>query len=407
MDRIPEPVFPSAVFNVARYGGIQQAIDAYAQAGGGTVHVPAGEWNTGPLRLHSRTCLYLDAGAKVYFSDKPEDYLPVVFTRWEGTECYNYSPLIYALDASDVALCGSGTLIGNGAAWWPWRKTRQAAGANALYNAAAAGVPVEQRVYGTVEAALRPSFVQFLRCTRVLIEGVSVIDGPQWTLHPVYCRDVVVRGVNVQTTGPNTDGLNPDSCTNVLIEDSRFSTGDDCIAINAGLNEDGWRVGRPCENIVIRRCTMNGGHGGVVVGSAISGGVRNVCAYDCYITGTMQGLRLKSMRGRGGFVENVWFRHIQIGKVSNEAIQVNMYYEFTTVEPKTQTPTRFTGLHFEDVHCSSAQTGVLLRGLPEQPLEDVTLRDVEATAAQAMVSGDVRGLRMEQVDLHSPMQPPA
>lgn len=399
MDRIPEPDIPPEQFRAEKYPTIQQAINACAEAGGGTVIVPEGEWYTGPLHLRSHIRLCIEKGARVRFFDRPEDYLPVVFTRWEGTECYNYSPLVYAIDETDVALCGEGTLIGSGEAWWPWKKT-QAAGANAVYHAAAEGVRVEQRVYGTTEAALRPSFVQFIRCSRVLVEKVRLLDGPQWTLHPVYCRDVIVRGIEIHTTGPNTDGLNPDSCSNVLIEDSCFSTGDDCVAINSGLNEDGWRVNRPCENVVIRRCTMTGGHGGIVVGSAISGGVRNVCAYDCSITGTMQGLRLKSMRGRGGAVENVWFRHIRIWNVSHEAIQVNMYYEFTTVEPKTQTPSCFAKLHFADIKAGDAATGIMLKGLPEQPLQDITLQDVEVTAQQAMTCSDVSGLELERVILH-------
>lgn len=399
MDRIPEPIFPNAVFSATAYPTIQQAIDACVQAGGGTVEIPAGEWHTGPLRLGSRLRLLVKRGARVIFSDDPADYLPVVFTRWEGTECYNYAPLIYALDAADVALCGGGTLVGGGASWWGWKK-EQVSGSNALYDAAAAGIPVEQRVFGTGEAALRPSFVQFVRCTRVLVEGITLLEGPQWTLHPVYCGDVIVRGVHVQTTGPNTDGFNPDSCRNVLIEDCFFSTGDDCIAINSGLNEDGWRVARPCENIVIRRCMMTGGHGGIVVGSAISGGARNIYANDCSITGTMQGLRLKSMRGRGGIVEDVWFHHIHIGTVSHEAIQVNMFYEYSTVMPKAKVPSCFRGLHFSDVRCESAKVGIALRGLPEQNLQDIELRDVEVKAQQAMLCTDVSGLTMERVALY-------
>lgn len=400
MERIPEPVLPRAVFSAAEYPTIQQAIDACVKAGGGTVEIPAGEWHTGPLRLNNRVRLLVQYHATVIFSDEPSDYLPVVLTRWEGTECYNYTPLIYAVDASDVAVCGSGTLVGSGARWWGW-KQKQGLGANSLYDAAAAEIPVEERVYGTAEAALRPSFIQFLRCTRVLVEGITLLDGPQWTLHPVYCSDVIIRSVKVRTTGPNTDGLNPDSCRGVLVEDSTFSTGDDCVAINSGLNEDGWRVAVPCENIVIRRCQMTAGHGGIVIGSAISGGARNICAYDCSITGTMQGLRLKSMRGRGGIVENVWFRNIEIGTVSHEAIQVNMFYEFSTVMPKTRTPSRFRKLHFSDVHCSKAKTGISLRGLPEQNLQRITLQDITVDQAeQAMLCTDVSSLTVERVKLH-------
>lgn len=398
MGDIQEPQFPDREISADNYGSIQQAVDACASAGGGTVIVDEGQWESGPIRMHSNICLCFKRGAVVKFSSRKSDYLPAVFTRWEGMECYNYSPLIYADNCENIAICGEGKLYGNGEAWWEWKKLQEA-GSNDLYNAAAAGLPVEQRVYGTEEAALRPSFLQLINCRQVLIEGITLIDGPQWTIHPVYCQDVVIRHVRVNTAGPNTDGLNPDSCKNVVIEDSDFCTGDDCIAINSGLNEDGWRVGKGCENIEIRRCRMTGGHGGVVVGSAISGGVRNVYAHDCDISGTMQGLRMKSMRGRGGVVENVRFENIRVDEVSNEALQINMFYEFSTVMPKTKTPSVFRNISFTNVRGSGARVGVMLKGLPEQKLEDIMLQNIELTAQDAMISSDVSGLVMERVVL--------
>lgn len=396
---ISEPQFPEKKIYADQYDSIQRAVDACSKAGGGTVVVAAGQWNTGPIRLYSNIRLYFEAGAAVTFSSRREDYLPVVFTRWEGTECYNYRPLIYGKDCENIAVCGEGKLYGSGRDWWEWKK-QQKAGSNALYDAAAAGVPVEQRVYGTEEAALRPSFLQLINCRQVLIDGITLIDGPQWTLHPVYCQDVIIRNVHVHTEGHNTDGLNPDSCKNVVIEDSDFYTGDDCIAINAGLNEDGWRVGRRCENIEIRRCKMTGGHGGVVVGSAISGGVRDVYAHDCEIRDTMQGLRMKSMRGRGGTVENVRFENIRICNVSHEAVQINMFYEFSTVMPKTDTPSVFRNISFSNVRGAGARVGVMLKGLPEQKLQGIVLEDMELTAQESMICADVSGLRMERVTIH-------
>lgn len=398
MKRIQEPCFPDAVFSAADYPSIAAAAAACARAGGGTVEVPAGRHETGPIRLYSKVRLHLALGAVLVFDPRPEAYLPPVFTRWEGTECYNYQPLVYAIDAEDVAICGDGSLVGGGQSWWGW-KASQGAAANALYDMAAAGVPPEKRVFGTPDAALRPSFVQFLRCRRVLVEGVALIDGPQWTLHPVYCTDVLVRHIRVHTEGPNTDGLNPDSCRDVLIEDSTFYTGDDCIAVNAGLNEDGWRVGIPCENIVVRRCTMTGGHGGVVIGSAISGGVKNVCAYDCDISGTMQGLRLKSMRGRGGCVENVSFRNIQIRDVSDAAVQINMFYEYSTVMPKTNTPSAFRGIRFSDISGCGAQTAVELKGLPERHLQDIAFERIRLSAREGLRCTDTDGLHFNDVVL--------
>lgn len=399
MGEIEEPEIPDKKVDAGSYESIQQAVDACVAAGGGTVVVGAGEWKTGPIRLYSNIRLYLEKGAQVRFDSEREAYLPVVFTRWEGTECYNYRPLIYAKDCSNIAVCGEGTLYGSGQAWWEWKK-KQAAGSQALYDAAAAGVLAERRIFGTSKAALRPSFLQLVDCRQALIEGITLKDGPQWTLHPVYCQELIIRNVKIRTEGPNTDGLNPDSCKNVVIEDCSFCTGDDCIAVNAGLNEDGWRVGRRCENIEIRRCRMTGGHGGVAVGSAVSGGIRNLYVHDCDISGTMQGLRLKSMRGRGGFVEQVRFENIRIRDVSHEAVQINMFYEFSTVMPKTDAPSAFRDISFVNVRGTGAETGVMLQGLPERKLQGITLQDVELTAREAMRCSDVCGLRMERVVIH-------
>lgn len=375
---------------------IQAAVDACGEVGSGTVFVPSKEWETGPIHLRSHVHIKLEEGAVLRFSSRFEDYLPVVFTRWEGMECYNYSPLIYAKDCEDIAVTGKGTLIGSGQAWWHWKKLQQEA-ANELCYAQSKGVPVEKRIYGTVQAALRPSFIQPVSCKNVLLSDFTVTDGPQWTIHPVYCEDVVVRNVTVSTHGPNTDGLNPDSCKNVLIEDCTFDTGDDCIAINSGMNEDGWRVNRPCENITIRRCTMNGGHGGVVIGSAMSGGVRNIFASDCKITGTDQGIRLKSMRGRGGYVEHVRIENIAIDQVRQQAIQINMFYGSSTVVPKSQTPPVFRDIMIKNVQGKGAETGIEIKGLPEQLLKDISLENVHLSASQAMVCTDVEGMTMDDV----------
>ena len=395
---IQEPSIPEGCIRVSRSQPVQACIDECANLGGGTVTVPAGEWHTGPLRLCSRIRLHFEDGAKLIFSDKPEDYLPVVFTRWEGMECYNYSPLIYANGCTDIAITGKGTLIGSGAAWWHWKGLQQQA-ANELCYAEYNKIPVSARVYGTETAALRPSFVQPINCKNVLIDGVTLVDGPQWTIHPVYCENVIIRNARVSTSGHNTDGLNPDSCKNVLIEDCEFCTGDDCIAINAGMNEDGWRVNRPCENVIIRRCSMTGGHGAVVIGSAVSGSVRNIYAHDCKVDGTMQGIRLKSMRGRGGVVENITFDSFEINNVSNEAIQINMYYEFSTVVPKSDTPSVFCHITIRNVKGAGNAMGIMLRGLPEQKLSDITLKDIALDANRYLVCEDVDGLHLQDVHL--------
>lgn len=396
MDEILSPSIPKRIIFCESYPSVQAAVNACAALGGGTVIVDSGIHETGPIHLKSHICLHLKEGAVLRFSDRPSDYLPVVFTRWEGTECYNYSPLIYAIDCTDIAITGTGTLDGNGNAWWPWKKLQQP-GADRLYNAGASGIPVEERIFGTEADALRPSFLQFVRCSRILLSDFTITDGPQWTIHPVYCSEVTVRSVNVSTHGPNTDGLNPDSCRRVLIENCRFETGDDCIAINSGINEDGWRVGIPCEDIVIRNCRMTGGHGGLVIGSAESGNVRHIYACDCEIDGPAQGIRLKSMRGRGGVVEDVLFERIQIDNTPLEAILINMFYDASTVVPKTLTPPVFRRIMIRNVSGSGCGTAILLKGLPEQKLEDVILEDISIQAEQSFVSSDISGLTLNHV----------
>ena len=393
------------LFNVSEFqnqgqNAIQAAVDACAHAGGGTVVVPEGKWFSGPIHLSSNVHIKLDEGAVISFSDKFEDYLPVVFTRWEGMECYNYSPLIYARDCENISVTGNGVLVGNGKRWWPWKKLQQDAAKELCY-AESNGTSVEDRVYGTEGAALRPSFIQFINCKDVLLEGFTIKDGPQWTLHPVYCEDVVIRNVTVLTHGPNTDGLNPDSCKNMLIEKCTFDTGDDCIAINSGMNEDGWRVNKPCENIEIRDCIMNGGHGAIVIGSAMSGGVKNIYAHDCKISGTMQGIRLKSMRGRGGYVDGAVFENIEIENATIQVIEINMFYQYSTVMPKTDTPPVFQNITIKNVRGTGEKTGIEIKGLPEQKLQDITLENVQITAKDAFLCSDVENIKLQNIELQS------
>ncbi|MFA6506841.1 MAG: glycosyl hydrolase family 28 protein, partial [Treponemataceae bacterium] len=237
MDEILPPVFSPRVYNLTEMGGrgdsqtdeteiIRNAIETCSREGGGTVLLPEGLWLTGPIHLKSGVNLRLEKNATLKFSSVFSDYLPVVFTRWEGTECYNYSPLIYADGCENIGVSGEGTLLGNGEAWWHWKKLQQEA-ANRLVDAEALGIPVEKRIFGRVEDALRPQFIQPINCRNVLIEGITIKDGPMWTIHPVYCENVIVRNVSVISSGPNTDGLNPDSCKNVLVEKCSFETGDD------------------------------------------------------------------------------------------------------------------------------------------------------------------------------------
>src|SRR5262249_55490536 len=253
--RITPPLFPSRTFDITRYGAttsgdstaaFRAAIDACVRAGGGRVVVPAGRFETGAIHLRSNVNLHLDDGATIAFARDPRAYLPVVLTRYEGVELMNYSPFVYALDAHDVAITGAGTLDGQADEehWWNWRGAGPAARApmtparTRLFEMAARGLPPSGRRFGD-GGFLRPNFIQTYRCRNVLVEGVTIVNSPMWEIHPVLCSNVIVRGVTVRSHGPNNDGCDPESCRDVLIEGCRFDTGDDCIALKSGRNDDG------------------------------------------------------------------------------------------------------------------------------------------------------------------------
>ena len=415
MPALERPRFPEATFNIRDFGAVpdgttkntdafRKAIAATVTAGGGTVLVPQGRWLTGAIHLKSNVNLHVAAGAEILFSQEFADYLPVVFTRWEGIELYNYSPLIYARDCTNVAVTGAGKLNGQGQAWWPWKQTQKPVFAR-VYDMVIAGTRVEDRVFGT-EGGLRPSFIQTVGCKNVLVEGVTIVDGPMWTIHPVYSENVIVRKVTVLTEGPNTDGCNPDSTRNMLIEDSFFSTGDDCIVIKSGLNEDGWRVGRPTENVVIWRVRGEHGHGGVAIGSEMSGGVRNVYVNDCEWKGVERGLRIKSMRGRGGVVENVTYENVRHTDLGILDIELTTFYGSSTLEPRTRTPPMIRGIHVRNVQARGASHGIDIIGLPELPIQDISIENVDIASELGVRCVDCQSVRFDRAKI-TPTRGPA
>ena len=346
--RIRAPVFPAHDFVITNYGAVAdgrtdctvamgKAIAACNKAGGGRVVIPAGEFLSGPIHLKSNVDLHLAATNSVLkFSTDPKAYLPAVFTRFEGMECWNYSPLIYAYGQENIAVTGEGTLDGQADVthWWPW-KGRESRGAEARPSAGARLVkmvtdstPVDQRRFGEGDN-LRPSFIEPNHCCNILIEGVKIRRSPMWEIHPVLCSNVIVRGVDIVSHGPNNDGCDPESCRDVLIENCLFDTGDDCIAIKSGRNNDGRRVGVPSVNLVIRDCTMRDGHGGVTIGSEISGSCSNVFVENCSMDSTNldRAIRLKSNAVRGGVIQNVFARNVNVGSVADAVLQIDFLYE--------------------------------------------------------------------------------
>jgi unsaturated rhamnogalacturonyl hydrolase len=408
--RIAPPQFPDRDFPITDFGApadgdagdaIAKAIAACTQAGGGRVVVPPGRWRTGAIRLESNVNLHVAEGATLAFDPDPKRY-PLVTTHWEGMECRNFSPLIYAADATNVAVTGGGLLDGSATwdTWWAWcnkadkdRKlpVRQKVDRDRLVEMVAAGTPPEQRVFGEGHF-LRPNFIQPYRCTNVLIEGITLIHSPMWEVHPVLCTNVTVRRVTARTLGPNNDGCNPECCRDVLIEDCLFETGDDCIAIKSGRNDDGRRIAVPSENIVIRRCCFKDGHGGVTLGSEISGGVRNVFVSDCRMDSPDldRAFRFKSNAVRGGVLENVRIRDVTIGQVGKEVLCVEFDYEEGA---KGDHRPVLRGVTIERVTAAQSGQVMAIRPIPNSIVEDIVIRDCVfrgATAPPDIRGGDVR-----------------
>jgi hypothetical protein len=414
MPQFTRPVFPERTFDIRRHGAkgdgvtpdtqaIARAITACARAGGGRVLVPKGTWVTGAIHLKSNVELHLQEGAVLRFSTRPEDYLPVVFTRWAGFECYNYSPLIYARGCTNIAITGKGLLDGQGEAWWHW-VAEQPRMAGVLLEAGRTAQPVAERVYGRPAQPLRPQFVSPIHCTNVFLEGIALNSGPFWTIHCIYCENVVVRGITVDNYGPNNDGVDVDSCRNVVIEHCEFNTGDDSVVLKSGLNEDGWRVGRPTENVVLRHCLMKQGHGVLSIGSEMSGDVRNVFAHNCSSRGNDCGVRLKSARGRGGLVENVWVEDMDWADVRSTAIYFTTFYTAWAVTAQGRAPV-FRNLNLRNIRCDGADAAARIVGLEERPLMGVTLDRLRISSRTGIAATNVTSLKILDCDIRPQVGP--
>jgi polygalacturonase len=417
--RIVPPKFPAREFDITKFGAvgdgkkdcttdIARAIAAAAQKGGGRIIVPAGEFLTGPIHLQSNVELHLAATNSVLkFSTDSKKYLPAVRTRFEGMECYNYSPLIYAYGQQNVAVTGSGTLDGQAdeTNWLAWKGQKnkeggtQKAARKRLDDMNNSAVPVSQRVFGEGDF-LRPSFVEFNLCRNVLIEGVRIRRSPMWELHPLLCTNVTVRGVDIVTHGANNDGCDPESCTDVLIEKCLFDTGDDCIAIKSGRNADGRRVGVPSQNIIIRDCTMRDGHGGTTIGSEISGGCRNVFVENCEMSSPdlTCALRLKSNAMRGGVVENIFMRNVNVGTVHDSVLQIDFLYEEGA--KGDQKPVA-RNVVMENITCADTPRVVNARAFPAATIAGVEIRNStfkQVKKPDQIIEADVKlvGCTLEQ-----------
>jgi polygalacturonase len=333
--------------------------------------------------LKNNVNLEIAEGARIKFSQNPKDYLPVVFSRWEGVEVFNYSPFIYAFEQRNIAITGKGTLDGqsDNEHWWPWNgrpaygwkegMSNQRPDRNALFTMAEKGVPVRERIFGEGHY-LRPQFIQPYRCQNVLIDGVTIRNSPMWEIHPVLCRNVIVQNVHINSHGPNNDGCDPESCTDVLIKDCYFDTGDDCIAIKSGRNADGRRLNAPAENIIVQGCRMKDGHGGITVGSEISGGVRNLFAENCRLDSQNldHALRVKNNAMRGGLLEHLHFRNMEVGEVAHAVITIDFNYEEGAKGSFTPVVRDYT---VDGLRSTKSKHALDVQGLPSAPVIDLRL----------------------------------
>jgi len=329
MEPIKECVFPEQDFSIVDYGAVKggetvnteaiaKAIAACNKAGGGRVVIPEGEWLTGPVHFQSNVNLHLEENAILRFTDNPSDYLPAVMTSWEGMECYNYSPLLYAMDCENIAITGKGTLAPIMDTWKIWfkRPKPHMDALKELYTMASTDVPVEQRQMAKGENHLRPHLIHFNRCKNVLLDEFKIRQSPFWTVHLYMCDGGIVRNLDVKAHGHNNDGIDLEMSRNFLIENCVFDQGDDAVVIKAGRNQDAWRLNTPCENIVVRHCNILKGHTLLGIGSEMSGGVRNVYMHNCTAPDSVFRLFFaKTNHRRGGFIENIWMKNVKAGKM--------------------------------------------------------------------------------------------
>jgi polygalacturonase len=392
MQSVKEYIFPEKKFDIKKYGAvaggqvnnteaIKKAINTCSKAGGGYVVIPKGEWLTGPIHFKSNVNLHLEEGAILIFIYNPNDYLPAVMTSWEGMECYNYSPLVYAIECENIAITGNGTLQPKMDLWKKWfaRPKPHMDALKQLYSMASTDVPVEERQMAKGENNLRPHLIHFNRCENVLLDGFKIRESPFWTIHLYMCNGAIVRNMDVKAHGHNNDGIDLEMSRNILIEKCVFDQGDDAVVIKAGRNRDAWRLNTPCENIVIRNCTILEGHTMLGIGSEMSGGVRNVYIHDCEAPKSVRRFFfIKTNHRRGGFVENIYMKNVKSGTTWRLLeIDTDVLYQWKDLVPTYEKRiSRIEGIYMENVTCDEADAVYELKGDPELFIKNVELKGI-------------------------------
>ncbi len=455
MPVVQEPQIPSHEVDITDFGAvgdgtvlctdaIHAAIDGVVKKGGGKVIIPAGIWLTGPITLQSKVEIHTKTGALVVFSEDKSLY-PIVETDFEGYPTYRCQSPISGRNLTDVAFTGNGIFDGSGGAWRPvkrskltenqWKKLVASGGVvradgntwfpseQAMHGATVAEMNVPRNFssmeeYEAIKDFLRPVMVSLIECERVLLDGPTFQNSPAWCIHPLKCKELTVRNLTVRNPwySQNGDGIDIDSCKNVVVHDSQFDVGDDAICIKSGKNKEGRDRKMPTENLVIKNCTVFHGHGGVTVGSEMSSGVKNMHVSNCTFIGTDVGLRFKSTRGRGGVVEKIYISDVRMIDIPTIALSFNLYYGGKSVSeamssgemgkesellPVTEETPQFRDIQIRNVVCDGANTGILLQGLPEMNMEGVLLENVRMRADRGMVCNDVKDVSIRNLTLET------
>ena len=456
--KLTAPSFPENEFNIIDFGAVgngatinteifREVIDSCFNSGGGKIIVPAGLWLTGPIVLKSNINLHLERGAHIQFTDDFNDY-PLIKTGYRTEEQYDCISPVYGRDLQNIAISGEGIIDGAGEAWRPvkkskltasqwrnlvssggvvdknnlWWPTEQAMNAFAqLEKLKESGKEVTREDYLAVRDFMRPNMIVLVNCKNVLLEGVTFQNSPAWNIHPLMCENLIVRNIKVRNPwySSNGDGIDIESCKNVILYNNSFDVGDDAICIKSGKNEFGRKRGIPTENIVIADCIVYHGHGGFTIGSEMSGGVKNIKVNSCNFIGTDVGLRFKSTRGRGGVVENIFISNIYMKDIATSAINFNLYYggkapadvEFSQGSPENKiiaadesTPS-FRNLYLDNIYCKGARDAVVLQGLPEMPLQNIELKNLVMTTEKGISMFDVDGVKIDNAQIYTSGDP--
>ncbi|MEP6930764.1 MAG: glycoside hydrolase family 28 protein [Flavobacterium sp.] len=396
VNRIQLPVFPSYQVNVVKLGAkgdsitnnksfFDKAMALCKKNNGGTIIVPKGIYKiNGPIHFVSNVNLKIEKGAKIKFSDNPKDYLPMVLTSWEGTLLYNYSPLIYAYECSNIGISGEGTIDGEGGKTWKSFKAKENDGKMRSREMNHNSTPLNERKFGE-GYFLRPQMIQFFNCKNILVENIRIENSPFWCLHLLKSQSITVRGISYKSLNYNNDGIDPEYAKDVLIENVTFDNGDDNVAIKAGRDHEGRsNSATPSENIVIRNCNFKGLHG-VVLGSEMSAGIQNVYVENCKTAGYLKrGIYIKTNADRGGFIKNIFVKNIQLDEVEDCLyITANYHGEGNGFQSD------ISNVHFSNISCNKAtESGIVIQGFPEKKIRNISLTNIEIKSAKNAISNE-------------------